>query len=466
MKYFCFVCGLLGSFLILSTVQAAFGDVSSSHPNYESINYVQAKGIVQGYSDGTYQPDSPINRAELTKIIMATNLEAENITNCPVGTIGLSDVAINAWFAPFVCAAKQRNVIKGYPDGTFKPAQNVTFVEAAKIISLGFGQNLAEDTQLWYRPYVNYLSEQKAIPDSINDVAKNITRGEMAEMIYRLHAAVSSRPANEFDDGGDLVPISTESNTSTNLAPVSTGSGSNDDPPAPGGDTGGGETGGGGGQQCPACPFGTIQVGCGNCQPIENPMICKNCPSGYIGQPGNNCACETAYLYEKRFTPEQCGVVKYSCGEGYNNFLNAEYCGCSIQEDILEYWLATDINFKVNSLEEVAPIVHGSFEELSPSALEASLNVKNIVLFFHADWCPSCQATDQEIKDRIFELPPDSIIFRTDFDTETVLREKFEITQQHSIVIINKQNQLAFKQVGFNFDDIIAVLERLDAPEE
>ena len=79
MKHFCFICGLLGSFLILSTVEAAFNDVPSSHPNYEAINYVQAKKIVEGYGDGTFKPDTTINRAELTKIIIATQFEADVI---------------------------------------------------------------------------------------------------------------------------------------------------------------------------------------------------------------------------------------------------------------------------------------------------------------------------------------------------------------------------------------------------
>ena len=459
MKSFCFICGLLGSFLILSTAQAAFNDVPSTHPNYESINYVQAKGIVQGYADGTFKPDNPINRAELTKIIMATNLEADTISSCPLGTIALSDVPVNAWFAPFVCSAKQNSVIQGYPDGTFKPAQNVTFVESAKIISLGFGENLAPDPELWYRPYVSYLSGEKAIPSSINDVAQNITRGEMAEMIYRLHAAVSSRPASEFTEDQTLATISTdteaqapelteiEAGTENTAGSGNTGSTTN----TGSADSGNGSNNSGGNS--------------GSTNTLVNPMVCKSCPSATIGQPDNNCACEDAYIYEFMFSPEQCQVVRYTCGEGYDNFSNAEGCGCKLKEEIIEYWLASDPNFKLNTLEEFAPIIHGSYAELTPASLEAHLGNKNLVLFFHAPWCPSCQATDQEIVNRITELPEDAIIFKNDYDSETTLREKFEITQQHSIVIINKQNQLMFKQTGFSFDDIKSVLEKIGEEE-
>lgn len=456
MKSFCFLCGLLGSFLILSTAQAAFQDVPSSHPNYEAINYVQGKKIVQGYSDGTFKPDTTINRAELTKIIMATEFEEETIANCNVYNNGLSDVPAEAWFASFVCTAKTNGVIKGYDDGTFKPAQNVTFVEAAKIISLGFGQNLAPDAELWYRPYVEYLSEQSAIPDSVTAVAKNITRGEMAEMIYRLHGAVSTRPAQAFLEG-NLTPMTEEvkaqvkAKAKAKAASTTSSTSTNTTTPK---DTSTTSTGSSG------------SIGTSTNTGAPNPMVCKSCPTGYIGQPTNNCACEKAYIYELTYPIEQCGTIEYTCSEGYETFTSSTQCGCKLKEEVIEYWLASDPSFKLNALDDHAPIVHGSYEELNAGALESALGNQNIVLFFHADWCPSCVATDTEIKERITELPEDTIIFKTNYDQEVKLREKFLITAQHSIVIIDKNNALQFKQTGFDFEDIVSVLEKIKEAEQ
>jgi thiol-disulfide isomerase/thioredoxin len=130
-------------------------------------------------------------------------------------------------------------------------------------------------------------------------------------------------------------------------------------------------------------------------------MICESCKSGFIGQPSNNCSCERAYIYEQTYPAAQCGTVEFTCGEGYAYFSNEEQCGCQIKEEILEYWLVSDATFKLNALDDTAPIVHGSYEELNAGALEAALGNKNIILFFHADWCPQCQATDAEIKERI-----------------------------------------------------------------
>lgn len=458
MKSFCFLCGLLGSFLILSTAQASFVDVPSSHPNYEAINYVQGKNIVEGYSDGTFKPDTTINRAELTKIIMATEFEEETITNCNVYNNGLSDVPADAWFAPFVCTAKANGVINGYDDGTFKPGQNVTFVEAAKIISLGFGQNLTPDTALWYRPYVEYLSEKGAIPESVTAVAKNISRGEMAEMIYRLHGAVSTLPAQAFLEG-NLTPMTKE--VKKQVEANAKAKDSTSPPPTNSNSSQVNKTA----QNTSPNKTTSGSVGTATNAGAPNPMICQSCPAGYIGQPANNCACEKAYIYELTYPIEQCSTIEYTCSEGYETFTSNTQCGCKLKENVIKYWLVSDPSFKLNALDNHAPIVHGSYEELNAGALENALGKQNIVLFFYADWCPSCVATDNEIKERITELPADTIIFKTNYDQEVKLREKFQITAQHSIVIIDKNNALQFKQTGFNFDDIVSVLEKIKEAE-
>jgi uncharacterized protein YkwD len=163
----------------LAFAQSTFPDVNNTHNNFDSIEYVALEGIVNGYPDGTFKPDNTINRAEFTKIIIeATNPSAQIGTNC------FPDVT-DEWFASYVCGARAQKIIDGYPDGTFKPSQKISFVEAAKIISLAFEYDTSDDTP-WYKTYVETLSTRASIPLSIESFNHPITRGEMAEMIFRL----------------------------------------------------------------------------------------------------------------------------------------------------------------------------------------------------------------------------------------------------------------------------------------
>ncbi len=55
--------------LILPSLSHAFDDVASGNKHYEAIEYLESEGIVEGYGDGTYKPDQPISRAEFLKIV-------------------------------------------------------------------------------------------------------------------------------------------------------------------------------------------------------------------------------------------------------------------------------------------------------------------------------------------------------------------------------------------------------------
>jgi hypothetical protein len=196
------VLSLLGA----APAYASFTDVSTSHPNYDAITYVQAEGIVEGYSDGTYKPDQVINRAEFTKIVIETTLPKGEDSDCgatwgddgPGEGGGFTDVTKYDWFVNYVCRAWIGLIVQGYEDGTFRPAANINFAEAAKIIANSFDLPSAQ-TNVWYEGYVRVLADENAIPTSITRFDQNITRGEMAEMIYRLKAEVTDKESRTYE---------------------------------------------------------------------------------------------------------------------------------------------------------------------------------------------------------------------------------------------------------------------------
>ncbi len=169
-----------------------FFDVTGDHSNYDAIAYVEEAGIVRGYSDGSFKPDATINRAEFSKIIVEAAPGYE-----PPRTECFPDVQTE-WFAPYVCEAKNRGIVNGYPDGFFRPEREVTFVEAAKMISAAFGYNAPLDP-IWYRPYVQELESRSAIPTSLNEFAEPLTRGEMAEMVYRIRSNIRTKSGLTYD---------------------------------------------------------------------------------------------------------------------------------------------------------------------------------------------------------------------------------------------------------------------------
>ncbi len=179
-----------------------FSDVSFDHPNAAAIAYLKDQDLVSGYPDGTFKADQPINRAEFTKIIMNGYNGLDVVPKQCGSTNGMylpfSDVHQGDWFAFRVCLAVEASIVQGYPDGTFRPSANINFVEAAKIIAHSFKLPFAH-TDIWFEGSVRALADSNAIPTSIARFDQPITRGEMAEMIYRLKAGMTDLPSKTYE---------------------------------------------------------------------------------------------------------------------------------------------------------------------------------------------------------------------------------------------------------------------------
>lgn len=204
--------------------QKPFTDVSVSSSQYQAIEYLRTQNVIKGFLDGTFRPDTSINRAEFVEfIINPFILDTNDMGQC-VSThvsdlaknVFFSDVSRDAWFAENVCFAKTKNIVDGYPNGTFRPGNSISFVEAAKIISNVFSMNIDnyQTGEFWYRPYVQRLSDLHAIPVSIQRISETITRGEMAQIVYRLKVDATQMTSMRFDAGSNtlspqapLVPV-------------------------------------------------------------------------------------------------------------------------------------------------------------------------------------------------------------------------------------------------------------------
>lgn len=194
MNYSKFIAGITLPAMLLAQAGTAFAGFNDTAGNdYEAaINYVQEARIVSGYPDGSYQPYKYINRAEFTKIIMGAIIDKELIDMCMFEGGGFSDVPGDAWFTPYVCTAKEMGVIDGYPDGTFGPEKTINFAEAAKILVEAFMLGELPNGDEWWAPYVNALMDIGAVPPTLHGPDQELTRGEMAELIYRIEGVAAA----------------------------------------------------------------------------------------------------------------------------------------------------------------------------------------------------------------------------------------------------------------------------------
>lgn len=112
---------------------SAFQDVPTTHPYYEVITKLQRAGVIDG-SDGAFNPEAPMTRAQLAKVlVLAFDIPLD-------GTTTFQDVPSTHWSTPYIATLADRGIVLG-DNGRFKPNEPVTRAQFAAFLSRTLAQS-------------------------------------------------------------------------------------------------------------------------------------------------------------------------------------------------------------------------------------------------------------------------------------------------------------------------------------
>lgn len=163
---------------------------TAGHWAFEYIEKLRLAGFIAGDSGGRFKPDSFITRAEVVKIV--DNVYGVDVPTS-VSVKPFSDVEVAVWYAPYISAAKEVGFVDGYSDGTFKPNQSISRAEALKILLDASGKDLTAPsftftdttTSDWFTGYINYAKLKGLIQgyaDGSFRPNQNVTKAEFAKL--------------------------------------------------------------------------------------------------------------------------------------------------------------------------------------------------------------------------------------------------------------------------------------------
>ena len=177
---------LLGA-VLLSQVQA-FNDISDSIYR-EAIENLAQERIVSGYSDNTFRPKQGINRAEFLKILLETKFKGQvSVYRNKANTCFRDFPSSELWFKVYACVAKDRGIIQGFPDETFRAENVITKAQAVKILHNVYFGPLTTETAIWYEGYYDQLKQKNILLDLFDQPPHfPLTRGEMAFAIQQFN---------------------------------------------------------------------------------------------------------------------------------------------------------------------------------------------------------------------------------------------------------------------------------------
>jgi S-layer homology domain len=123
-----------GSWNTAAQAQTQLSDIQGIWAN-RCITSLAERRIINGYPDGTFRPNAPVTRAEFATML-GTAFPNQNVGNTAKS---YGDVGRGFWAYPAIQQAAQSGFLTGYPDGSFRPAQNIPRVQV--LVALANGLN-------------------------------------------------------------------------------------------------------------------------------------------------------------------------------------------------------------------------------------------------------------------------------------------------------------------------------------
>ena len=177
-----------------------FADIVG-HKDKTAIEALASRGIINGKTENSFEPESTMTRAEFATII-ARGLGLPQKSN-----VIFKDVTTNDWFYNYVGTAYSYGIIKGVSESEFNPNGTITREEAAVMVTRAAklcGMNTEMDTIAvrdslaqffdyvkasdWSQSSLAFCYNEKIMNSSVMDIKPKeaVTRAEIASMLYNM----------------------------------------------------------------------------------------------------------------------------------------------------------------------------------------------------------------------------------------------------------------------------------------
>lgn len=182
---------MLGSLLTVPAGAAAvtkFSDVSDSY-TATAVETLRLMGVLDGYGDGTFRPDTVLNRAQFCKMAVYAMDGSGELGRYSTVTI-FPDVKPSHWASAYINMAARKGIISGFADGKFKPGQTVTTGQAVTILMRGLGYKDEDMGGVWPQSYMAEAQTNGLLKSTgITSAYAGLTRAQAAKLFLNLFEA-------------------------------------------------------------------------------------------------------------------------------------------------------------------------------------------------------------------------------------------------------------------------------------
>ncbi len=191
--------------VVLSSKSFAVHFYDTLGTKYEgAVERLAELDIVSGVSDKVFEAERTVTRAEFAKMIVMSALKPAEYEALISDDAEVVFKDINRekkeWYYDYITVAVNAGLMKGYEDGTFRPNNDITYAEIAKMVTLALGHDYlrSDDPKGWETEYVSKMYEigcfknvtfttvhEKAIRGNVANIIWNMLNTNTWKMVYR-----------------------------------------------------------------------------------------------------------------------------------------------------------------------------------------------------------------------------------------------------------------------------------------
>ena len=183
---------------------AAFTDQADIKAT-DAVNMLSSLGVITGYTDGSYQPNKVVTRAEMAKMIFVVRNNKIDDSAYQSNYSKLTDIS-NHWAKGYIKFCESQGIIAGKGNNKFDPDSPVTGVEAAKMLLVVSGYDSAKaglTGSAWRTNVLKYAGAAGILDDVNSALEQGLPRQYAAQMIYNtldVNRVKWSEDSKSFDD--------------------------------------------------------------------------------------------------------------------------------------------------------------------------------------------------------------------------------------------------------------------------
>lgn len=186
----------------------------------KAVEALAQAGVISGDTDGLFHAENNLTRAQACIIIVKTinppSAWVKGTATQPAIKSSFTDLRGYKWAEGYIGYAVEKGIVKGYPDGTFKPGNKVGTNEMLAMVLRAAGYTEEQIGTNWPQDYINKAKDAGVLQGIEESYPEFASKGMAAQMTFNKMADIQKSTPTEEPQG----PQGTDKDTPAGIPSV------------------------------------------------------------------------------------------------------------------------------------------------------------------------------------------------------------------------------------------------------